>query len=492
MRTTLGLFVALVVSASGAAQAQEVLRTWVSAVGDDANPCSRTAPCATFAVAIANTVVGGEVDALDAGDFGPVSLTGAITIDGRAAGGGIEGAGVSSVTIDAGPTDVVVIRGLSIRGNGSAGGVVFNSGAGLHLEDSYVFGFQDGIVFTPPAGGQLMLTGVDVKGNGGAGVLVGSSGGTATATMAGSRSEGNDVGVRAVAGARVALYDCDASRNVTAGISAEVGAGGGVSEINLEEVAVTQNDVGVRATAAAGTAVVRMSKVLATANGTSPIASSGGGAILSFGNNRLDLVPALALSSTAPSQQVTAGDTASYSVAVAVTGLTSAPIAFACSGLPPGASCRFTPATLPAGTRTGSVTVEVTTTAMSTSGGFLSRSSSPAPPLAPMVPLLAMALGLAGLATAKRRSLRRPLGALVGLMLLGGLVTVAACGSSASPNNRDLANGGEVDMSDTPDLGSAPDLAIPPAPTPPGTYPLQLTGTSGALTGTLPLTLVVN
>src|SRR6201992_3254676 len=63
------------------AQAQ-ASRTWVSGVGDDANPCSRTAPCKTFAGAISKTLAGGEIDALDPGGFGAVTITKAITIDG--------------------------------------------------------------------------------------------------------------------------------------------------------------------------------------------------------------------------------------------------------------------------------------------------------------------------------------------------------------------------------------------------------------------------
>jgi hypothetical protein len=66
------------------AQAQAT-RTWVSGVGDDANPCSRTAPCKTFAGAISKTAPGGEIDALDPGGFGALTITKSITIDGAAA-----------------------------------------------------------------------------------------------------------------------------------------------------------------------------------------------------------------------------------------------------------------------------------------------------------------------------------------------------------------------------------------------------------------------
>src|SRR5580700_6054859 len=73
------LFVAGLAIAPAHAQAT---RTWISGVGDDVNPCSRTAPCKTFAGAISKTAAGGEIDALDPGGFGTVTLTKSITIDG--------------------------------------------------------------------------------------------------------------------------------------------------------------------------------------------------------------------------------------------------------------------------------------------------------------------------------------------------------------------------------------------------------------------------
>src|ERR1700682_2198828 len=100
---------------SGAAQAQS--RTWISGVGNDANPCSRTAPCLTFAGAIAKTVAGGQIDALDPGGFGAVTITKGITIDG---GGGqvgsIVASGTNAIDVTAGATDVVILRNLRLDG----------------------------------------------------------------------------------------------------------------------------------------------------------------------------------------------------------------------------------------------------------------------------------------------------------------------------------------------------------------------------------------
>src|SRR5881628_122940 len=89
----------LAISSVAKAQAS---RTWVSGVGDDANPCSRTAPCKTFAGAISKTAAGGEIDALDPGGFGAVTITKGMTIDGGPNAGGILSSGVQGVIINAG------------------------------------------------------------------------------------------------------------------------------------------------------------------------------------------------------------------------------------------------------------------------------------------------------------------------------------------------------------------------------------------------------
>src|SRR5207247_2763248 len=92
----LALFV-LTVNSHANAQAT---RTWVSGVGDDANPCSRTAPCKTFAGAISKTAVDGEIDALDSGGFGAVTITKAITIDGDSNLAGVLAAGTNGVNVN--------------------------------------------------------------------------------------------------------------------------------------------------------------------------------------------------------------------------------------------------------------------------------------------------------------------------------------------------------------------------------------------------------
>src|SRR5437016_7127525 len=72
----------LVICLRPSAAHAQATRTWVSGVGDDANPCSRTAPCKTFAGAISKTAAGGEIDALDPGGYGAVTITKSITLEG--------------------------------------------------------------------------------------------------------------------------------------------------------------------------------------------------------------------------------------------------------------------------------------------------------------------------------------------------------------------------------------------------------------------------
>src|SRR5690606_36704243 len=97
----------------------QAIRTWVSGVGDDVNPCSRTAPCKTFSGAISKTAAGGEINCLDPGGFGAVTITKSITIDCTGTFGSVLAAGVSGVIVN-GANIVVSLRGLSINGGTSS------------------------------------------------------------------------------------------------------------------------------------------------------------------------------------------------------------------------------------------------------------------------------------------------------------------------------------------------------------------------------------
>src|SRR5579864_8705766 len=89
----------------------QATRTWVSGVGDDANPCSRTAPCKTFAGAISKTAPGGEINVLDPGGFGAVTITKSITISSSGFEAGVLVSGTNGIVVAAGPSDTVVLEG---------------------------------------------------------------------------------------------------------------------------------------------------------------------------------------------------------------------------------------------------------------------------------------------------------------------------------------------------------------------------------------------
>src|SRR5438105_11172017 len=129
----------------------QATRTWVSGVGDDANPCSRTAPCKTFAGAISKTAAGGEIDCLDPGGFGAVTITKALTIDCDASDGGVLTQGVPGIIVNAGPTDIVYLRNLNINGvvgTGNAGthGIRYLAGKALIMKEVDIFGFSGNCV----------------------------------------------------------------------------------------------------------------------------------------------------------------------------------------------------------------------------------------------------------------------------------------------------------------------------------------------------------
>jgi hypothetical protein len=145
-------------------------RTWVSGVGDDANPCSRTAPCKTFAGAISKTAAGGEIDALDDGGFGQVTITKPITIDGGGHLAGILAAGVNGIVINVTPTgthDTVTIRRLQINGAGTGldGIKVVTNGADfVHIEDVEIFGFTSAAV-SVEVGAKVEITNTKMTNN---------------------------------------------------------------------------------------------------------------------------------------------------------------------------------------------------------------------------------------------------------------------------------------------------------------------------------------
>jgi hypothetical protein len=281
---------ALVLTLLGATSLAEAQasRTWVSGVGDDVNPCSRTAPCKTFAGAISKTANGGEINVLDPGAFGAVTITKSISIVNDGLFAGVLAAFVNGVIVNAAATDVVILRGLDINGVGTGvNGIRFLAGAALYVENCQIYGFTGkGIDAQPSTAAQIFVKDTLIRNN------IGGAGGGISLTPIGPafslvgtiervRLERNRFGVRAADGARVTVRDSVASANSTHGYVAA--SAGGLAILNLENSLASDNTInGISSLGAMAT--VRISNMTVTGNDTG--LNAGGGAIVSFGNNR--------------------------------------------------------------------------------------------------------------------------------------------------------------------------------------------------------------
>jgi hypothetical protein len=274
-------------------------RTWVSGVGDDANPCSRTAPCKTFAGAISKTVAGGEISVLDPGGYGALTITKAITIDG---GGGQVASvlvqGTNGIVIQAGANDSVTLRNLRFDGMSSATGVAgtnaiqFLSGAALHVENCTIFNFaQNGININVSSGSTTSVfvtdtvvtrsvNGIAARTTGSGSVLVSMQ----RTTLAQNTSNGLKVDGGGGAGALFASLSDSLVAGNGAGVSAVSGAAN--AQIDLTRVALVNNiQQGALSNASAGhSATVNFSFVTISGNGTG-MSSVGGGNLRSFSSN---------------------------------------------------------------------------------------------------------------------------------------------------------------------------------------------------------------
>jgi parallel beta-helix repeat protein len=278
-----------VVSVSSFAQAT---RTWVSGVGDDANPCSRTAPCKTFAGAISKTAAGGEINAIDPGGYGAVTITKSITIDGAGTVASVLASATNGIIVNAGANDVVILRNLSINGAGTTpglNGIRFLAGAALHVENVAVFGFgQEGIEFAPSGNAQLFVKSSSFRKNfpvGSGGILIKPAVGfSVLAELDDVQFERNLYGLRAEAGSNVTVRNCVASGNVNNGFLM-FGAGNlSISGCTISGNGTNATTGGIKSEGAGAVVRVGGSQINDNSVGLLP---AGGGTIVSFGNNLL-------------------------------------------------------------------------------------------------------------------------------------------------------------------------------------------------------------
>ena len=274
--------------ASSAAFAQAT-RTWISGVGDDANPCSRTAPCKTFAGAISKTASGGIIDVLDPGGFGGVTITKPITLEAVGTIGGILVSGTNGIVVNTpGATDTVVLRGLSIDGIGTGlAGVKVLAVGKLLIEHCTIQNFTaDGVDFEPSTSNAQLLVSDSTLNNNvsgsnfSAGIYIQATG--ATASIDRTRLAQNNVGLFVRNGA-ASVRQSSLSGNTLNNIRAD---STGTVQVNVDNSLISDSAAGTGIFAHVSTASVSISNSTITANNVG-LAALSSASIVSYGNNRI-------------------------------------------------------------------------------------------------------------------------------------------------------------------------------------------------------------
>jgi hypothetical protein len=273
----LGLaFMPLLFAAPAHAQAT---RTWVSGVGDDVNPCSRTAPCKTYAGAISKTAVNGEINCLDPGGFGTLTITKSISIVCDFTEGGVLASGTNGFTVNAPAGSIVTLKGQDIEctGTGVQGIQMVGVGVILHVHKSQIRncrasgGNGNGILVAPSSGlAQVLVADSYITDNGGtisnAGLLIKPTGGANAAVSVNRvQFEGN-----------------------TNGIFMDGSGGGGASNLSVKDSVMSSNSnsgVVISSSGPAMTAVITDSTMSFNLN--SGAAAAGAQATLRLGSNTI-------------------------------------------------------------------------------------------------------------------------------------------------------------------------------------------------------------
>jgi hypothetical protein len=267
---------------SAPAHAQLATRTWVSGVGDDMSPsCSRTAPCKTFAAAISLTDTNGEINCIDPGGFGNLTITKSITIDCSGTFGSIIANGSNGITINLtatpDPLKSVVLRGININGSGSGGqgglkGVSILSAAVVTLDNVVIMNFtQQGVLDARTTPGKLFIRNSVIRNNAGAGIVAVATGGTGKTSIENTHSINNLYGLATGNNNQVKITRSVFSGNSASGIEADPGA-----QVGVEHSTVNFNATGLETYGTTWIDDTEISFNQAATTGT-PV---------SFGNNR--------------------------------------------------------------------------------------------------------------------------------------------------------------------------------------------------------------
>jgi len=286
---------ALTLGAASLAQAQAT-RTWVSGVGDDLNPCSRTAPCKTWAGAFSKTFINGEIDALDPGGYGTLSISKSITLDGGTGSGwgstlnsGVNGFTVNIAVNANDPLRQVLLKHLSVNGAGASGavgtrtgvrGINYIQGSALIVEDCQIFNQTTvGIDVNLTNNGILKVTNSSIESIGGDGIRLATTVGQVLATIENCRiqdcaSDGIEAGTHVRAAVRGTV--------ITNTTSTGIRTSGTDAIMNIDDILVSYTGTGLQASAGS-TMNVSDSIVAQCATGV----NANGGSMISFQGNSL-------------------------------------------------------------------------------------------------------------------------------------------------------------------------------------------------------------
>lgn len=306
VRSTLNILAVVIftLTVSSLAQAQAT-RTWVSGVGDDVNPCSRTAPCKTFAGAISKTAKDGEISVLDPGGFGTVTITKSITLNGT------HGSGYGSVLAAGAPTGVLInitdvndirkvvrLRSLDINGASTGtNGVRILAANRVYIEDCAIDGFTNNGVtdVRTVANVQLFISDTNIRNSAQSNVTIVPTGaGSVQATLDNVRMEGSSAnsGYAQSGNVQATLRNCVATGNSQFGVFAD----GTNGQLNVVGCVISHNATGISVTSPA---VVRLSGSTIENNTstsmTNPgqVQSAGDNIISGNGSNTVPSGPAL-------------------------------------------------------------------------------------------------------------------------------------------------------------------------------------------------------
>lgn len=238
-----GMLLPFTVSQSAHAQAN---RTYMSGVGDDLNPCSRTLPCRTFAGTIPKTVAGGEINCLDSAGYGYLTITKSISIYCEGVVGNILANGIDGVTINAAATDHVLLRGLDIEGAGAGlRGVVILQAGSVVIDHCFIRNFNGasgtGIASNPiNFNSMLMIRDSVISHNGtataGGGISIATNGGSTRVLINNTAIHNNTVGVSVQGSSNVQINSSSISENLSTGLALS-----GVAAVRIGRSVIVNN-----------------------------------------------------------------------------------------------------------------------------------------------------------------------------------------------------------------------------------------------------------